>query len=409
MFGWRRRSEGFEWQEYVRTTVLVRRADRQRRIDDARIVAIAKVQEAKDKGIEAGKAGLDAAADSAARAAKATSRTLGEMAVAALCAIGDVLRGCVDVAVKIVTPYLPEKREPPAKTEKPVHQRFQGQRERHQKLEQAGVRAATPEKPRAPRPAPDIGPNGRKAIKYAMQGAAALAVILIAGRMLQSGGGPGNLETGSVATPSAAIVAEPLELAGRAQALTGDALKINGHIVRLGGVAAPEDNQPCLNSRGRRWSCSASARKALDRLVRGKNVSCEPSGADQSGFTRATCKADGVDLARALVLDGDVFAETGIFAAYASDEAAAQEAKAGVWQGEHVRPEEWRTRVWEEAKRTAPDGCPIRGIIRSGEQFYAMPWSSDYAGSRVRSAKGERWFCSEQEARDAGFKPSLSS
>lgn len=408
MFGWRRRSEGFEWQEYVRTTVLVRRADRQRRLDEARMAALAKVQEAKDKGIEAGKAGLDAAAESAARAAKATGRTLGEMAVAALYALGDILRGCVDVVIKIVTPYLPEKREVEVKTEKPVHQRFQSQRERHQKLEQAGVGAATPEKARAPRPMPDIGPNGRKAIKYAMQAAAALAVILIAGRMLQSGE-PGGLETGSVATRSAAIVAEPLELAGRAQALTGDALKINGHIVRLAGVAAPEDNQPCLNSRGRRWSCSASARKALDRLVRGRNVSCEPSGADPSGFSRAICKADGVDLARALVLDGDVFAETGIFAAYASDEAAAQEAKAGVWQGEHVRPDEWRTRVWEEAKRTAPDGCPIRGIVRSGEQYYAMPWSSEYSGSRFRSGKGERWFCSEQEARDAGFKPSLSS
>ena len=39
MFGWRRRSEGFEWREYVRTTVLVRRADRQRRIEDVRVAA----------------------------------------------------------------------------------------------------------------------------------------------------------------------------------------------------------------------------------------------------------------------------------------------------------------------------------------------------------------------------------
>ncbi len=56
MFGWRRRSEGFEWREYVRTTVLVRRADRQRRIEDARLAAVEKVKNAADAGAEAGRA-----------------------------------------------------------------------------------------------------------------------------------------------------------------------------------------------------------------------------------------------------------------------------------------------------------------------------------------------------------------
>ena len=58
MFGWRRRSEGFEWREYVRTTVLVRRADRQRRIDDARLAALAKVKHARDAGADAGRASV---------------------------------------------------------------------------------------------------------------------------------------------------------------------------------------------------------------------------------------------------------------------------------------------------------------------------------------------------------------
>ncbi len=37
MFGWRRRSEGFEWKEYVRTTVLVRRATANAGLEDARL------------------------------------------------------------------------------------------------------------------------------------------------------------------------------------------------------------------------------------------------------------------------------------------------------------------------------------------------------------------------------------
>ena len=57
MFGWRRRSEGFEWREYVRTTILVRRADRQRRVEDVRVAALEKVKHARDAGVDAGRAG----------------------------------------------------------------------------------------------------------------------------------------------------------------------------------------------------------------------------------------------------------------------------------------------------------------------------------------------------------------
>jgi hypothetical protein len=35
---------------------------------------------------------------------------------------------------------------------------------------------------------------------------------------------------------------------------------------------------------------------------------------------------------------------------------------------------------------------------------YVMPWQQDYARARVRTQKGERWFCSEQEAKAAGWK-----
>ena len=55
MFGWRKRSEGFEWNEYIRTTVLVRRADRQRRLDDVRLAALAQVKDVRDRGVEASK------------------------------------------------------------------------------------------------------------------------------------------------------------------------------------------------------------------------------------------------------------------------------------------------------------------------------------------------------------------
>jgi endonuclease YncB( thermonuclease family) len=401
MFGWRKRSEGFEWQEYVRTTILVRRADRQRRIDDAREAAIEKVQHVKDRGLEVGKASVDLAAEKAAGAAKAAGRTLGDIAVASAYGAAGFVKSAGDVAVKIVKPYLPERKEPEPGTEQPVHERYAELREQRRKLERKRE-PAMPKPPRKPLPLPDIGPRGRMAISYAMRGAVALGVVLAVGHMLQSGS---DLETGSV-TRAAAITTEPIELQGRAAVIAGDTLRLNGQIVKLSGVEAPEDNQPCFYANGRRWSCSAAARKALDRLVRGKRVVCAPSGADDSGYTRAACQAGGEDLAKGLILAGHVFAETGMFATYRADEDAARESRAGVWQGEAVRPSEWRARIWEEAKSAAPDGCPIKGVVRSGEPVYTVPWSNDYNGARFRAAKAERWFCSEREARDAGFKSS---
>ena len=101
-----------------------------------------------------------------------------------------------------------------------------------------------------------------------------------------------------------------------------------------------------------------------------------------------------------------MFAEAGLFASYSSLEREARAAKAGIWVGgETERPAEFRAKVWEEAKRRAPDGCPIKGRVTGGARVYVLPWSPDYERGRVQKERGERWFCSEQEAVAAGWKP----
>ena len=39
MFGWRKRNQGFEWRQYVRTTILVRRQQRREKLDEVRQAA----------------------------------------------------------------------------------------------------------------------------------------------------------------------------------------------------------------------------------------------------------------------------------------------------------------------------------------------------------------------------------
>jgi hypothetical protein len=80
MFGWRRKNEGFGWQEYVRTTILVRRADRQKRLDDARLAALSKVKDTADRGIEAGKEQVHAVRQGILGIVRNAGRAAGEAA-----------------------------------------------------------------------------------------------------------------------------------------------------------------------------------------------------------------------------------------------------------------------------------------------------------------------------------------
>ena len=60
MFGWRRKSDGFEWQKYVRTTILLRRKERARKIDEIKQKAASGAKAAGRQGVSVGYSGLGA-------------------------------------------------------------------------------------------------------------------------------------------------------------------------------------------------------------------------------------------------------------------------------------------------------------------------------------------------------------
>jgi len=55
-----------------------------------------------------------------------------------------------------------------------------------------------------------------------------------------------------------------------------------------------------------------------------------------------------------------------------------------------------------EARRP---GCDIKGNISGNGRIYHLPGGAHYGRTRIDEAKGERWFCSEAEARAAGWRP----
>lgn len=49
--------------------------------------------------------------------------------------------------------------------------------------------------------------------------------------------------------------------------------------------------------------------------------------------------------------------------------------------------------------------CNIKGNVSTqGERIYHMPGDEYYEQTRISAAHGERWFCSEEEARAAGWR-----
>ena len=57
------------------------------------------------------------------------------------------------------------------------------------------------------------------------------------------------------------------------------------------------------------------------------------------------------------------------------------------------------------APPVAAEECLIKGnISREGERIFHVPGQRHYDETRIDLSAGERWFCSEQEARDAGWR-----
>ena len=52
--------------------------------------------------------------------------------------------------------------------------------------------------------------------------------------------------------------------------------------------------------------------------------------------------------------------------------------------------------------------CDIKGNVspNTGELIYHVPGQDHYAVTRIDLPRGERWFCSEAEARQAGWRRS---
>ena len=179
--------------------------------------------------------------------------------------------------------------------------------------------------------------------------------------------------------------------------------------VRVIGIDAPE-----LSPR----ECYAQqAASRMQSLVQGTSVrlTADPTQADRDRYGRLlrhVWLTDGRSVAGLLIAGGYGVELTYAKpyagqATYRAAEASAKAAHLGIWSSGCAVPLVKPT-VPLLAKPTVvakPTSCLIKGNINgSGEKIYHLPGDRYYDVTKITESKGERWFCSESDAVNAGWR-----
>ncbi len=214
---------------------------------------------------------------------------------------------------------------------------------------------------------------------------------------------------------SAPMAATAGVLQGGLRVIDGDTFVLGGHRIRLQGVDAPETHESCVDARGRGWACGDWATEALRDMLRGRHLVCHDLGERSYDRVVARCTLDGQDLGALLVEQGIAracprFAERHAHSrGYMALEEDAITRRAGMHAGQtpplagFCQPRGARVLPMHASQPPSPD-CAIKGNISSNGRIYHLPGQQFYDLVVVRTDLGQRWFCSEEEAQEAGWR-----
>lgn len=126
----------------------------------------------------------------------------------------------------------------------------------------------------------------------------------------------------------------------------GDSLRSGKLKIRLFGIDAPEIKQQCSREDGTRWPCGLAAKEALSALATSTpQLECRLHDVDRYGRVIMQCFAGDIDIGAALVEQGLALAYRDYSKAYIPHEQTAAKQKRGIWNGEFVKPWEWRRKT----------------------------------------------------------------
>ncbi|GMA39849.1 thermonuclease family protein [Mobilicoccus caccae] len=235
--------------------------------------------------------------------------------------------------------------------------------------------------------------------------------------------GAGALAAGALVAGSAVPGAEAIAPAASTAAgdvrttvayvVDGDTIhaRIGGKVekIRVIGVDTPE--------LAKRQCYATQAKAATTQLVYRKTVvlradRTQPNRDVHGRLLRHVILTDGTKLGQRLISNGfgrELTVGKPYIGqpTYRKDQARAKAKKRGLWKA-CGSPAPVLTRP-KPAPKPAPKpvaGCTIKGnIANDGEKIYHKPGQRYYNATKIDRSKGERMFCSEAEARRAGWRP----
>ena len=223
------------------------------------------------------------------------------------------------------------------------------------------------------------------------------------------------------------LITKDRETAKVVRVIDGDTIEIsatdgpasggeNGQKIRYIGIDTPETVDP-----RKAVQCFGQEAAAKNReLVEGKTVSLEKdvSETDKYGrllryvyFDASTSSGQVIFVNELLVKEGFAHASS-----YPPDvkyqdqfQKAEQEARVnnlGLW-GQCLGKISGRSSEPSSSQSSPTSGCLIKGnISSSGEKIYHMPGQKYYDKTVIDTSRGEKWFCTEQDAQSAGWRKS---
>ena len=146
----------------------------------------------------------------------------------------------------------------------------------------------------------------------------------------------------------AAMPAAAQDISGQAQVIDGDTIVIEGQIIDLFGIDAPEldfngREQTCFRD-GHPYRCALIAAGRLAEKIAGRTVSCEVQATDATGRFLASCfikKRE--NLSGWLVNKGYVVIDSRYSDEFEDWEAWNTASGTGLWSGQFKLPWLWRT------------------------------------------------------------------
>ncbi|MCX7956076.1 MAG: thermonuclease family protein [Patescibacteria group bacterium] len=161
--------------------------------------------------------------------------------------------------------------------------------------------------------------------------------------------------------------------------------------LRLYGVNAPEYPEECL---------SEEAKKRVEELVLNKEILYRKIAKDNFGRIIAQVYTnDDIFINETVVEEG--------FAYFENDKKNPSKELLLIEKAEK-KAKDLKRGVWSSLCQTEKQGCLIKGNYREADntRIYHTPDCYNYDKITIKRGTSDRWFCTEKEAQQAGFKKS---